>query len=122
MAKCFCITNGCGDQGGVDVDTRTLKAHTVKDKAQLAQKATEAANRAVEEEVNVIGNHLASQTLADNVSGLSSIPAGRLWAKQTAEELPESIDVTATYSPSQRELIQNLLKQLGKFDSFTKVL
>jgi len=122
MAKCFCITSGCRDQGGVDVDIRTFRAHNVKDKAQLAQKASEAANRVVEEEVNAITSHLASQTLADNVSGLPPIPAGRLWAKWTAEELPDAIDITATYSPSRRELVQNLISELGKFDSLVKVL
>ena len=122
MAKCFCITSGCRDQGGVDVDIRTLRAHNVKDKAHLEQKASEAANRAVEEEVNAITSHLASQTLADNVSGLPPTPAGRLWAKWTAEELPDAIDITATYSPSRRELLQNIISQLGKFDSLVKVL
>ena len=122
MAKCFCITGGCRDQGGIDVDTRTFKAHNVKDKAQFAQKASEAANRAVEDEVNVIAGHLASQTLADNVSGLPPTPAGRLWSKWTTEELPEPVDITATYSPSRRELLQNLLSQLGKFDSLAKIL
>jgi hypothetical protein len=121
MVKCFCTTSGCRDQGGVDVDNRTFKSHSVKDKAQLAQKASEAAIHAVEEEVNVIASHLASHTLADKVSGLPSIPAGRLWSKWTAE-LPEPVDVTATYSPSRRELLQNILSQLSKFDLSTKIL
>jgi hypothetical protein len=122
MAKCFCITSGCRDQGGQDVDVRTLKKHSIKDKIQSAQKASEAANRAVEEEVNAIASHLASQTLADNVSGLPCTQGGRLWSKCAAEELPESIDITATYSPSRRELLRNLLSKLGRFDSLTKAL
>jgi len=122
MAKCFCITSGCREQGGVDVDIRTFRAHNVKDKSQLAQKALEATNRAVEEEVNAITSHLASQTLADNVSRLPPTPAGHLWAKWTAEELPDAINITATYSPSRRKLVQNLISQLGKLDSSVKVL
>lgn len=122
MAKCFCITSGCRDQGGQDVDVRTLKKHTIKDKTQLVQKTLEATNCVVEDEVNAIASHLASQTLADNVSGLPRNQGGRLWSKWTAEELPEPIDVTATYSPSRSELLRNLLSQLGKFDSLTKTL
>jgi hypothetical protein len=122
MTKCFCITSGCRDREGVDVDHRTFKLHSVKDKAQLAQKASEAANHAVEEEINVIASHLASHTLADKVSGSPSTPAGRLWFKWTSEELPEPVDITATYSPSRRELLQNLLSQLGKLESSMKVL
>jgi hypothetical protein len=100
MAKCFCITSGCRDQGGIDVDPRTLKKHTVKDKTQLDQNASEAANRVIEEEVNAVASHLVSQTLADNVSGLPHTHGGRPWAKWTSEELPDPIDITATYSPS----------------------
>jgi hypothetical protein len=122
MAKCFCITSGCRDQGGIDVDPRTLKKHTVKDKTQLTQNASVAANRAIEEEVNAIASHLASQTLADNVSGLPRTQGGRLWAQWTSEELPDPIDITATYSPSRRKLLQNLLSRLGKLDSLTKAL
>ena len=119
---CFCITSGCRDLGGIDVDTRTLKAHSVKDKAQLAQKTSEAGNRAVEEEVNMIGSHLASHTLADNVSGLPPTPAGRLWFKCTANELPQPVDVTPTHLPFRRELVQNLMSQLSKFDASAKIL
>ena len=122
MATCFCITSGCRDQDGVDIDIRTFKAHKVKDKAQLAQRASEATNCAIEEEVNVITSHLASQTLSDNVSGLPPTPARRLWAKWTAEELPDAIDITAAYSSSHRSLMQNLLSQLGNFDLSVKVL
>jgi hypothetical protein len=122
MAKCFCIASGCRDQGGIDVDPRTLKKHTVKDKTQLARDASEAANHAIEEEINTIAGHLASQTLADNVSGLPHTQGGRLWAKWTSEELPDPIDITATYSPSRRQLLQNLLLRLGKLDSLTKTL
>ena len=122
MAKCFCITSGCRDQDGVDIDIRTFKAHKVKDKAQLAQRASEATNCAIEEEVNVITSHLASQTLSDNVSGLPPTPAGHLWAKWTAEELPDAVDITAAYSSSHRSLMQNLLSHLGNFDLSVKVL
>ena len=121
MAKCFCITSG-HDQGGIDIDIHNFRAHKVKDKAQLAQRALEATNCAIEEEVNVITSHLASQTLSDNVSGLPPTPAKRLWAKWTAEELPDAVDITATYSPSCRELVQNLLSQLGNFDLSVKFL
>ena len=109
MAKCFCIISSCCDQGGVDVNIHTLRAHNIKDKAHLVQKALEATNHAVEEEVNVITSHLTSQTLADNVSGLPPTPAGHLWAKWTAKELPDAIDITATYSPSRHKLLQNII-------------
>ena len=122
MAKCFCITSGCHDQGGIDVNIRTFRAHKVKDKAQLAQRALEATNCAIKEEVNAITSHLTSQTLLDNVSGLPPTPAGCLWAKWTAEELPDTIDITATYSSSHHSLMQNLLSQLGNFDLLVKVL
>ena len=122
MAKCFCITSGCCDQGGIDVNIRTFRAHKVKDKAQLAQRALETTNCAIKEEVNAITSHLTSQTLLDNVFGLPPTPARRFWAKWTAEELPDAIDITATYSTPRRKLVQNLLSQLGNFDLSVKVL
>ena len=96
--------------------------HNIKDKAQLAQKALEATTRAVKEEVNAITSHLASQTLVDNISRLPPTPAGHLWTKWTAKELPDTIHITAMYSPSCWQLVQNLISQLGKFDLLVKVL
>ena len=60
--------------------------------------------------------------LADNMSGLPPTPAGCLWAKWIAKELPDTIDITATYPPSRRKLLQNIISQLGKFDLLVKVL
>ena len=90
--------------------------------SRMVQKTLEAATHAVKEEVNAITSHLASQTLVDNISRLPPAPAGCLWAKWTAKELPDAIDIMAMYSPSRQELVQNLISQLGKFDSLVKVL
>jgi hypothetical protein len=66
--------------GGRQIDPRTQKSHAYKDKARLLELASDAADRAIEDQLETIRLHLASSTLADDVSSSpsTSVPGGRI--------------------------------------------
>jgi hypothetical protein len=119
---CHCTSQGCGDIGGRQLDPRTQKSHAHKDKARLVEVARDAAERAIEDQLETIRLHLASSTLADDVSSSPSIPGGRMWTNAPRESLPDTIDISATYSPSRRDLIRNLLSRLSEIESSVEAL
>ena len=102
--------------GGRQLDPRTQKSHAHKDKARLVEVASDAAERAIEDQLEAVRLHLASFTLADDVSSPPStaVPGGKI-APQ--ESLPDTVDISATYSPSHRDLIRNLLSRLSEIES-----
>ena len=104
--------------GGKQLDPRTQKLHAYKDKARLVEVATNAVDHAIEDQLETIRLHLASSTLADDVSSSPStaVPGGRLWACAPQESLPDTVDISATYSPSRRDLIHNLLSRLSEIE------
>lgn len=110
--------------GGRQLDPRTQKLHALKDKARLVEVATEDAERAIEDQLEAIRLHLASSTLADDVSSSTAVPGGRMWSYTLRESLPDSgtVDTSATYSPSRRELVHNLLNQLSEIESSVNAL
>jgi hypothetical protein len=108
--------------GGREVDYRTKKAHAHKDQVGLVEKANLAAERALEDQLDTIRAHLASSTLADDASPSPSVPGGRMWAYAPPESLPDTVDISATYSPSRRDLIRNLLSRLSEIESSVNAL
>jgi hypothetical protein len=111
--------------GGRQLDPRTQKSHAYKDKARLIEVASDAAEHAIEDQLETIRLHLASSTLADDVSSSPStaVPGGRMWTKSSPREsLPDTIDISATYSLPRRELIRNLLSQLSEIESSVNAL
>jgi hypothetical protein len=121
---CHCTSQGCGQMGGRQLDPRTQKSHAYKDKARLVEVTTEAADRAIEDQLETIRLHLASSTLADDVSSSPStaVPGGRMWACASRESLPDTVHISATYSTSRRDLIHNLLSQLSEIESSVNAL
>lgn len=122
---CHCISQGCGELGGKDLDYRTHKWHAHKDKACLVERATHEAERAVEDQHEAIKLHLLASTLADDESPSPSAlaPGGRMWAAYAPpESLPDTVDISATYSPSRRDLIRNLLSRLSEVESSMHIL
>jgi hypothetical protein len=121
---CHCTSQGCGEMGGRQLDPRTQKSHAYKDKAQLVKVANDAAEHAIEDQLETIRLHLASSTLADDVSSSPStaVPGGRLWTYAPRESLPHTVNISATYSPSRRDLIHNLLSRLGEIESSVNAL
>jgi hypothetical protein len=109
--------------GGRELDCRTQKSHAQKDKVYLVEETTKAADRAVEDQLESIRLHLASSTLSDDVSASPSIsvPGGRMWASASQGSLPDT-DISATYSPSRRELIRTLLTRLSEIESSVNTL
>jgi hypothetical protein len=99
---CHCTSQGCGEIGGREVDYCTQKSHAQKDKAHLVEKATREAERAVENQLESIRLHLASTTLVDDVlpSPSTSAPDGQMWAPTQQESLPDTGNISTTYSPS----------------------
>jgi len=110
--------------GGRQLDPRTQKSHAHKDKARLVELATDASERAVEDQLETIRLHLASSTLADDASSSpsSAVPGGRMWTYAPRESLPDTADTISTYSPSRRDLIHNLLSRLSEIESSVKAL
>src|SRR5271156_2968379 len=100
--------------GGREVDYRTKKEHAHKDQVRLVEKATLAAERALESQLDTIRVHLASSTLSDDTSPSPSVPGGRMWAYAPPESLLDTVDISATYSPSRRDLIRNSLSRLSE--------
>jgi hypothetical protein len=120
---CHCISQGCGETGGRQLDPRSQKSHAFKDKARLVELASDAAEHAIEDQLETIRLHLASSTLADDVSSSpSTVPGGRMWTSAPRESLPDTVDTSATYSPSRRELIRNLLNRLSEIESSVNAL
>jgi hypothetical protein len=105
--------------GGRQLDPRTQKSHAYKDKARLVELASEAAEHAIEDQLETIRLHLASTTLADDVSSSPSnaVPGGRMWAHSPRESLPDTIDISTIYSPPRQDLIRNLLSRLKEIES-----
>ena len=110
--------------GGRQLDPRTQKSHAYKDKARLVELASDAAEHAIEDQLEAIRLHLASTTLADDVSSFPStaVPGGRMWTYSSPESLPDTIDISATYSPPRQELIRNLLSRLSEIKSSVNAL
>jgi hypothetical protein len=110
--------------GGRQLDPQTQKSHAYKDKARLVELASNAAEHAIEDQLETIRLHLASTTLADDVSSSPStaVPGGRMWAYSPRESLPDTIDISATYSPPRQDLIRNLLSRLSEIESSVNAL
>ena len=110
------------DGGGRQLDPRTQKSHAHKDKALLVV-ATDAAERAIEDQLETIRLHLASSTLADDLSSSPStaVPGGRMWSYAPLPDTAAA-DISATYSPSRRDLIRNLLSRLSEIESSVNAL
>jgi hypothetical protein len=110
--------------GGRQLDPRTQKSHALKDKARLVELASDAAENAIEDQLETIRLHLTSSTLADDVSSspFTAVPGGRMWTSATRESLPDAVDTSATYSPSRRDLIRNLLRRLSEIESSVNAL
>jgi len=109
--------------GGNQVDPRTHKSHAHKDKARLVEVANDAAKAAIENQLETIRLHLASSTLADDISPSPSttVPGGRMWTSALQEsQTPD--DISATYSPPRRDLIRNLLSRLSEIESSVNAL
>ncbi|KAF8817367.1 hypothetical protein BYT27DRAFT_7247259 [Phlegmacium glaucopus] len=119
IVTCHCTSQGCGQMGGRDIDHCTQKSHAHKDKARLVEMATNAADHAVEDQIEAIRVHLSSDVSS---SPLTSVPAGKMWAYVPQETLPDTVDISAIYSPSRRELVRKLLSRLSKIKSSVKVL
>ena len=96
MPLCFCSKNRCFEQGGIDpisgkpkgmpVNHKTFQSHSLDDQVAAYEKAKEQADKTIEDQVEQISIYLASQTIADNVSGPSTSPGGRLWSRSTLED------------------------------------
>ena len=110
--------------GGRQIDPRTQKSHAYKDKARLIEVASDAADRAIEDQLETIRLHLASSTLADDVSSSPStaVPGGRMWNYSPRESLPDPINISATYSTPRQDLIRNLLSRLSEIESSVNAL
>ena len=109
--------------GGRQLDPRTQKLHAHKDKACLVELASDAAEHAIEDQLEAIRLHLACSTLTDNVSSSPlTVPGGRMWTYAPRESLPDTVDISTTYLTPHRDLIGNLLGRLSEIESSVNAL
>jgi hypothetical protein len=114
MPTCNCETNGCRLQGGVQLPLRTVRDHAHGDQANRYERARIASEEALRDQEDAIATHLASMTLADQVSEPSHA-GGRLWGRsppnhntdQPADDPPSTSDRT-----THRQCIDHALTHL----------
>ena len=120
---CNCTSYGCD---GKEVDYRTRQSHALKDrtiqglqeagvvkevKDIFVQKATEAAGHVIQNQLDIITNHLATTTLSD----VASCPESPV--------LPSSgIDSSPAICSSSQARTHRLLKRLSEIESSANVL
>lgn len=93
MPICFCVSHGCSSAGGTDpishkprgknVDTRTLKAHSVADRQVALHAAEQNTEATIDTQIKEITAYLSASVLADEVSGPSKSPGGSLWSRHS---------------------------------------
>ena len=85
MPLCFCISGGCRERGGISlsgkhkglsISARLLEKHALEDKILAVKEADQKAQAAVDSQLEEITTYLSASTLADRVSGSSSILRG----------------------------------------------
>jgi hypothetical protein len=107
MPICFCVSHGCSSAGGTDpishkprgknVDTRTLKAHSVADRQVALHAAQQNTEATIDTQIKEITAYLSASVLADEVSGPSKSPGGSLWSRHSDFEdcLPQDKPIAA---------------------------
>jgi hypothetical protein len=120
MPICFC--SSCSPLGGVDPvtgrargikqDTRTFKAHSLKDKKEAFLTAEKKAEEAVEAEIEEISAYLSATVLADKVSGPSDDPVGSLWSRDISFSDDNNTTLDA-HSPSVSSTPSHPRRQAG---------
>ena len=96
------VSQGCGEMGGRQLDPRTQKLHAHKDKARLVELASDAAEHAIEDQLEAIRLHLACSTPTDNVSSSpSTVLSGRMWTYAPRESLPDTVTQLISRQPIQ---------------------
>jgi hypothetical protein len=96
MPLCYCISGGCREQGGIDplsgkpkglsISARLHEKHALEDRILAVKEAENRAQAAVDSQLEEITTYLSTSTLADRVSGSSSILGGRLWSRADDDE------------------------------------
>src|SRR5271155_1359009 len=118
MPICFCVSHGCSSAGGTDpishkprgknVDTRTLKAHSVADRQVALHAAEQNTEATIDTQIKEITAYLSASVLADEVSRPSKSPGGSLWSRH-ASLADIEVEVGALYNE-----VLNSLAQLGQ--------
>ncbi|KAF8870698.1 hypothetical protein CPB84DRAFT_1754343 [Gymnopilus junonius] len=121
---CNCTSYGCG---GKDVDCRTQQAHALKDRTiqgqqqaaalkdvqtVLTQKATEASEQVMQDQLDTIAQHLATTTLSD-VQGSPYF---------SSPDLPSFVNPPPVASPMRQAHIHHILKRLSEIESMANAL
>jgi len=98
---CQCESRGCRAQGGVQWDTRIIQKHRLEDQLKILEDAKADSERAVQEELDHISQHLTETTLADTpVHAAADDLCHRL------SDLHLNPKSTSSENPSQRSAIR----------------
>src|ERR1700678_2756976 len=93
MPICFCVSHGCSSAGGTDpishkptgknVDTHTLKAHSVADRQVALHAAEQNTEATIDTQINKMTAYLSASVLTDEVSGPSKSPGSSLRSRHS---------------------------------------
>lgn len=122
---CQCESHGCQARGGVQLDARTARNHRRKDQLQMFEKAKAASERAVQEELDRISQHLVEITLEDTPIQNTSAAADDL-CRQLSDLNLDSKSTSSTteqdrYSdiPSRNSAVRQVLVRLNEIEAAT---
>ena len=109
---CQCESRGCRAQGGVQWDTRIIQKHRLEDQLKILEDAKADSERAVQEELDHISQHLAETTLADTpVHAAADDLCHRL------SDLHLNPKSTSSENPSRRSAIRDVVAHLSEIEA-----
>ena len=115
MTICHCISHKCGEQpDGVELDVRTKRDHDHKDRSLLADSLEKDSQRALDDQIEAIGRHLA----AVNLAGTSAASL----ASSSGSHIQVNIASNAPFPSSCQQVIQALLQRLSEIEDTTDQL
>jgi hypothetical protein len=122
---CECESHGCQARGGVQLDTRTIQNHRRKDQLLMFENAKAASERAVQEELDRVSQHLAETTLGDTPVQNTRAAADNL-CRQLSDLTLDSKSASSTtqdrsYSeiPSRNSAVRQVLARLNEIEAAT---
>lgn len=109
---CQCKSHGCRAQGGVPLDTRTIQKHRLKDQLKIFENAKADSERAIQEQLDHISQHLAETTLADTpVHAAADDLCHRL------SDLHLNSKSTSSKNPSRCSVIRDVVAHLNEIEA-----
>ena len=111
MPTCCCQSSGCAAAGGREVTKSIYDRHLRLERSTQVLSAQATRRNALQEQEEALTSYLTTLTLSDQVSGMTTLPGGRLWSKSPSHEDPTK-NILSQPTFSRRELIEQDLKRI----------